>query len=64
MILLVGLVVLTLNMFLPTLPRDGHVAFGVSEPTMGLAVSAYMVAAGRAATADRADLGPAWDDVR
>ncbi|MBF9059124.1 MFS transporter [Rhodobacterales bacterium HKCCSP123] len=45
MILLVGLVVLTLNMFLPALPRMAA-AFGVSEGTMGLAVSAYMVAAG------------------
>jgi DHA1 family bicyclomycin/chloramphenicol resistance-like MFS transporter len=45
MILLVGLVVLTLNMFLPALPRMA-VDFGVSEATMGLAVSGYMVAAG------------------
>lgn len=45
MILLVGLVVLTLNMFLPALPAMA-VAFGVGEGTMGLAVSAYMVAAG------------------
>ncbi|MDG3042501.1 MFS transporter [Roseicyclus marinus] len=45
MILLVALVVLTLNMFLPALPRMAEV-FGVSEATMGLAVSAYMVAAG------------------
>jgi DHA1 family bicyclomycin/chloramphenicol resistance-like MFS transporter len=45
MILLVGLVVLTLNMFLPALPRMATY-FGVSEATMGLAVSAYMVAAG------------------
>jgi DHA1 family bicyclomycin/chloramphenicol resistance-like MFS transporter len=37
--------VLTLNMFMPALPRMA-VAFGVSEATMGLAVSAYMVAAG------------------
>jgi Bcr/CflA subfamily drug resistance transporter len=45
MILLVGLVALTLNMFLPALPAMA-LAFGVSEPVMGLAVSAYMVAAG------------------
>lgn len=45
MILLVALVVLTLNMFLPALPHMAEV-FGVSEATMGLAVSAYMVAAG------------------
>ena len=45
MILLVALVVLTLNMFLPALPHMAE-AFGVSEATMGLAVSAYMVAAG------------------
>lgn len=45
MILLVGLTVLTLNMFLPALPRMAE-GFGVSEGTMGLAVSAYMVAAG------------------
>ena len=45
MILLVALVVLTLNMFLPALPAMA-VAFGVSEATMGLAVSAYMIAAG------------------
>jgi DHA1 family bicyclomycin/chloramphenicol resistance-like MFS transporter len=45
MIVLVALVVLTLNMFMPALP-DMAVAFGVNEGTMGLAVSAYMVAAG------------------
>ena len=45
MILLVALVVLTLNMFLPALPAMA-VAFGVSEARMGLAVSAYMLAAG------------------
>lgn len=45
MILLVALVVLTLNMFLPALPAMA-LAFGVSEARMGLAVSAYMVAAG------------------
>lgn len=45
MILLVAMVVLTLNMFLPALPAMA-LAFGVSEATMGLAVSAYMVAAG------------------
>jgi len=45
MILLVGMVVLTLNMFLPALPAMAE-AFGVAEPVMGLAVSAYMVAAG------------------
>ncbi len=44
MILLVALVVLTLNMFLPALPAMAR-AFGVSEAQMGLAVSAYMVAA-------------------
>ncbi len=45
MILLVGLVVLTLNMFLPALPAMA-LAFGVSEATMGLAVYGYMIAAG------------------
>lgn len=45
MILLVAMVVLTLNMFLPALPRMAE-GFGVSEAQMGLAVSAYMIAAG------------------
>lgn len=45
MILLVTMVVLTLNMFLPALPRMAE-GFGVSEAQMGLAVSAYMIAAG------------------
>ena len=45
MILLVALTVLTLNMFLPALPAMA-LAFGVSEARMGLAVSAYMLAAG------------------
>lgn len=45
MILLVAMVVLTLNMFLPALPRMAE-SFGVSEAQMGLAVSAYMIAAG------------------
>ena len=45
MILLVAMVVLTLNMCLPALPAMA-LAFGVSEATMGLAVSEYMVAAG------------------
>jgi len=58
MILLVGLVVLTLNMFLPALPAMAQ-AFGVSEPVMGLAVSAYMVAAGLLQLA----LGPISDLV-
>lgn len=45
MILLVAVVVLTLNMFLPALP---HMAaeFAVSEAQMGIAVSGYMIAAG------------------
>ena len=45
MILLTGLAVLSLNMFLPSLPRM-TVDLGASESTMALAVSGYMIVSG------------------
>lgn len=44
LILLTGLTVLTLNLFLPSLPGMAG-SFGVSEAVIGVAVSGYMIAA-------------------